>query len=948
MSSGSTSAASYSRQPSRLAQPSSHPNRLSFVAASAGLSRPSAGTAATTTTTTSTFQPHISKMQYNDTSQYQHNYQQNNALPNANTSGLPAPTSRLLQRSANESTGTAIPSTISSALRRRPAVLSASSISSSRPHSRLPSPSCMSSSSSGIYSPQHGESPLVRRSQSQRPAHMDTSGRHLLGLSSSARTGGNFRSQQQNSSSFTVHLRQASPVSQASSATNNNRHNSCRSSNSTDDDSDDDDDDADDDDGDDDAGTNNVEALPPLKSTSYISRLMTPNRESRIDATTRSAPPIRQTDSIRSSATRPSQLVKPLVTKNRSRQTSSNRQPGDLATDSQQLSTTDSSSISSSSSASATTKDHNKTPSTASQHLRAGSKLPAPKSADTRRLSLQHSGYGSLNLKLREPAHHAGSNSSRDEAAAPGSSRAQSESESPSDDEDSTTATTLTQMSESNSTTNSRDVGHDEFNNMIQMLSSKAILGSGADATRDRLEAGVRPADNVTTQRPTMLVGKDLAEANLSQPGFKTTTDSTKLVKSQSLSFNSHSNKNNNEQTRRQMPVRHADQSPYSNRSSGGGGHKLARPKSRIIFDPTSSQFHVSCSIEDEDDGTYNDEYSATINDDDGALSSSNSSNGDSSDENGLIGMEPIDSLALDGCDQGTNNDQDEVSRSLLNTRSQIMSLTQKANRSNQENRNSIRRLNECRGSLESLVRVAPPPRPLPDIPRPELAVHDFQSNSMDRTRRTKSPVGSALRSLFGIGSNQQQSSNGSLDSGPSASSVPTHAAKTGSSIVRHSSLRSDPRLYDNRFLDSKREYSTSSDTSAQELKQSSDTSSKPASHHLGSEFLLKAGKKLSASSSSLTSKFRFMSKPAAAAATTETNSGKASQSSDIIISAPTSNGIRRSLSITTQSITITNVSIIIFQSTRAECDARFSLKAVQNGTVLSIYFCTLVICSVI
>lgn len=866
-SSGGASSIYSNRQQSRLAQPPSGTtslNRLSFGvtagAAAASSSIRSSSSAAETPTTppakASTFQPHISKMQYvvNDASRHHQQQYPANALPNANTSGLPAPSTRHQRgQSTVESTGTTpIPSTISSALRRRQAAATSPQIvpPPNRASSRLPSPSIP-----GTYSPQyHGGSGSYRQS-----------------------------------SSFTVHLRQTTPVA-GSAATSMSRYRTNTRRGSLDDN------DNDEDEEDHDMNNLPVESLPPLRSTSYISRLMTPNRDSpktkTIEDTTRG-----ETRSV----AKPSQLVKPLVARKSTSgpgrsssrtaaaattTTTTRGQDSSSDTTSHQSSSTDSSSMSSScSSAATTTSDQHKNQTYSCSA--ATSRLPCPQaSADARRLSLQHSGYGSLNLKLREPATRASNTptvQASENEASDGEDDEEEEDEEDDDDddedegqeEDSTTATTLTDS------TNimSASVGH-EFNNMIQMLSSRAILGG--------------------TDKAASAISRE--QSNLSQlPRVK--KDSSKVVKSQShMSFNA----GDNQQQSRQQPLMSRQQTGEPNYVISG--QKLARPKSRIIFDPTSSQFHVSCSIEDNCNDSNNNE--------DGELSSSGEDN--SSDEIGLSSMgllEPMDSFTGSTAD---TNDQDEVSKSLLNTQSQILSLTQQIS----PNRDPMRRLSERRGSLESLVRIAAPPsKALPDIPRrPELttaANYGLLSSSMDRNRRTKSPVGSALRNLFGFGANQQQQQS-TGDSESIARSAPARETteypvvptrtKTAT-IVRHSSLRSDPRLYNNRLLNTKsveREYSKSPDMQVQPHRETATSecgksSANISSHNLGSEFLLKAGKKLSASSSSLTSRFRFMTKPASPD-TSKLSTGKAQQTlSEITTSGDSnysSNEIRRSLSI--------------------------------------------------
>lgn len=102
---------------------------------------------------------------------------------------------------------------------------------------------------------------------------------------------------------------------------------------------------------------------------------------------------------------------------------------------------------------------------------------------------------------------------------------------------------------------------------------------------------------------------------------------------------------------------------------------------------------------------------------------------------------------------------------------------------------------------------------------------------SNTKQHRPKSPVGSAIRSLFGL----------------PQSSTPS---KPSSGIVRHGSLRNDPRKFS---------FNSSPLVDGLPPSYSSGTDTK-CTNTFGGDLLQRAGKKLSASSSSLTNKFKFIS----------------------------------------------------------------------------------------
>lgn len=126
-----------------------------------------------------------------------------------------------------------------------------------------------------------------------------------------------------------------------------------------------------------------------------------------------------------------------------------------------------------------------------------------------------------------------------------------------------------------------------------------------------------------------------------------------------------------------------------------------------------------------------------------------------------------------------------------------------------------------------------------------------------------RSPVGSALRSIFGL---QPSPTRETQIGGGGGSRLGRSSSKNKvATIVRHASLRTDPRFYDHDY-----EFSTSAsasesrpsrkDSSSNVVQRSESINSNKPHQSLGSDLLHRASKKLSASSSSLTSKFKFIS----------------------------------------------------------------------------------------
>lgn len=140
---------------------------------------------------------------------------------------------------------------------------------------------------------------------------------------------------------------------------------------------------------------------------------------------------------------------------------------------------------------------------------------------------------------------------------------------------------------------------------------------------------------------------------------------------------------------------------------------------------------------------------------------------------------------------------------------------------------------------------------------------HYSDNNNSYNNNHRKSPVGSALRSLFGL---QSSSSRNSIHVVNNSGLVRNNSCNNGNNkekkvatIVRHGSLKSDSRLY----IQDVHERPIERKISLQDRSTSSNDYSTPVStskHHLGSDLFQRASKKLSASSSSLTSKFKFIS----------------------------------------------------------------------------------------
>lgn len=277
---------------------------------------------------------------------------------------------------------------------------------------------------------------------------------------------------------------------------------------------------------------------------------------------------------------------------------------------------------------------------------------------------------------------------------------------------------------------------------MIKMLSSSAIL---ADSEQRARASSNKACVSSTDSQPA------------GAPQTRTPRLKSKVLKSQSLSFDQVS-----------------------------GRSLLARPSSRIIFDPTSSQFHIS----DSTLGRPSDEQQSLTS----GLSfdSSSSSSSDSSSYPAALA--------------------DRSAQLLLDTQQQIIGLKSLAS------------------SDEQLV-----------VPASSPAVGPLSAGV-----RRRSPVGSALRSLFGTSRHSTVSGSNSADTGGPPRRLAT--------VVRHGSLRC-PSLTGEPSLACSRAASPPAPGSRE--------SSMNRYTGLGSDLLQRASRKLSASSSSLTSKFKFIASTA-------------------------------------------------------------------------------------
>lgn len=310
------------------------------------------------------------------------------------------------------------------------------------------------------------------------------------------------------------------------------------------------------------------------------------------------------------------------------------------------------------------------------------------------------------------------------------------------DDDDATTADSLTQTT-SESANLTLASASQELNNMIKMLSSSAILADSELRSRDRLASS-------------QAVGARSTELQAREPRPK-----SKVLKSQSLSFDQVS-----------------------------GRQILARPSSRIIFDPTSSQFHISTVARGRP----------------------------SEEQQSLASGTSFESSSSSDASTSPTASADRSAQLLLDTQQQIIGLK------------SLAGLDS-----EAEVEAHSLPVNLASICAPPVAV------------RRRSPVGSALRSLFGT-------SRHSSTSGPAMQESKANPRKVAT-VVRHGSLRCP----DSTEI-KERKLSLSCSRAASPPVAGSRESSMNRYTGLGSDLLQRASRRLSASSSSLTNKFKFIS----------------------------------------------------------------------------------------
>lgn len=328
---------------------------------------------------------------------------------------------------------------------------------------------------------------------------------------------------------------------------------------------------------------------------------------------------------------------------------------------------------------------------------------------------------------------------------------------------------------------------------------------------------------------------------------------------------------------------------------------KSSRPRSRIIFDPIKSEFHVSCSTDTSSDGSEQrdkdtvPEVVASLNCvRKGSLTLDSEESSASNDGDNNQGHSSPD-MALD------MNNIDESSLKLLEAQSKILSLKHLSvvrqvsdigdGKDKQGGQPTISQSDNPKMSMQEPTPCQLPPKGPPPPP--------------PSTKRCKSPVGSALRSLFGLKPNssatnkQQQQQNTSQLQQHTRIPVDTSAnCKKIATVMRHSSLRLDPRRQTIVFsgrggipsiennsalkgavpvpksvsidggcapLSSMNHCLQGNPPQSQQLPQQH-----IGSYSLGSDLLHRAGRRLSASSSSLTSRFKFIGSPSPSPSTNQ------------------------------------------------------------------------------
>lgn len=500
-----------------------------------------------------------------------------------------------------------------------------------------------------------------------------------------------------------------------------------------------------------------VESLPPLKSTSYISRLARCNPA---DQTEPLSEPINTCSASHRSPKqaadpdieKPSQLVKPLVNDRRPLGSAPNRRSmsaNRMEPKSQLAMPTSSRGQSQTPVARSAVPSLLRFPQVACRTNNPAGHSPQ-----------QHSGYNSISLQLTGGKQQQEADTSRihpgEDTGEDGDENDEEESD---EDEDATSAETITD----NANELNLDNANRELNNMIEMLTSSRILNESESSLSSNRTANIhRRQSSVQTRLP-----------EINQTRLATSAPS-KILKSQSLSFNGGA---------------HCARRPLV------GPQRLARPQSKIIFDPTNNQFHVSCNVTDSTAtlNATNDDCSEMSYSDSTTTSSSNNNNND-------IETKAPDSTQTDArCSTTTNDspDDDESSSKLRDAQSRLYTLkylplqddiVQDANSNDTD---TIKRLKDCKGSLESLItiRTTSSNATYNDSPGPAN-----EQQQQVAARQRASPFGSALRSLFGLHNNSNSLRPQTPPDERSTTDELRGRTNRVATIVRHASLRSDPR----------------------------------------------------------------------------------------------------------------------------------------------------------
>lgn len=509
-----------------------------------------------------------------------------------------------------------------------------------------------------------------------------------------------------------------------------------------------------------------IEGMPPLKSESYISRLLmsTPGQ-------TKTTPTTTTTTAKASMVSGSSQSCRV------SGQSRSNNIKG-LASIGTQSSTESGDSSNRKSSVSNSTSSESAT----TTNSMSGSKLPSASfriKTETRTESV-----GEMKNIVANNSPSVSSDEDEDEDDEIEESESEESEDEEYEDDDPTDATSMTQS------TGSSQANRRELNNMIQMLSSRSILNesdSSHQMASPNITGSALPKLKQTNGQSRLAKSQSSVLNNKNNiEGFsRATTSTTTTTNNSRLLIEAGSSGINTRLPVRRNSLKSGQQAMNSLDDESKIVNVRARPRSRIIFDPISSQFHLS---EQPIDGS--DEHRA------GGLQSRSltSSSSSSSVDFGNPSVDKFD-----------ESDHDEASMKLLDAQHQIITLKY--------------------------------------FPRAEeeLNKDNLEAKADNRERKsTKSPVGFALRSLFGL---QSSASRESVDvcNGKGNNNNINNRKDIETSLVRRNSLRSEYK----------------SGLSNGDTKVGGNLVSN--AHQIGSDLLHKATKKLSASSSSLTSKFKFM-----------------------------------------------------------------------------------------